>query len=332
MMQCPEANLAEEATTYLSSWLKLASTASGSPLETSKMYSPNSLPRKSRGKAVAKLKAGHGVASGNLESTLPLPPRSCKSREHPSVIVGADGEKSVVIMRVTASRALGILAASLPSTMSPTIVNLLSELFSTAYGTQRQVLHTFSMFCLVCSLQVDFWRILRVLMYAFSDVQVASMVIMSWFKEVRRRLDIERIADAAKAVQPILHDILELLACGDPAVPTPGSNLPYGELSRMFVKMRTEASAFIKHTETLGTLGHTSIPAIDTISAETAVDVATKLFSPVQGYGSDVDDKSNASSDAMESARQRLLATAGYLQAVQVCCTLMSPRASFCVL
>lgn len=292
------------------------------------MYSPNSLPRKSRGKAVAKLKAGHGVASGNLESTLPLPPRSCKIREHPSVIVGADGEKSVVIMRATASRALGILAASLPSTMSPTIVNLLSELFSTAYGTQRQVLLTVSMFVLSPAFR---WTSGEspVLIYAIYAVQVASMVIMSWFKEVRGGLDNERIADAAKAVQPILHDILELLACGDPAVPTPGSNLPYGELSRMFAKMRTEANAFIKHMETLGTLGHTSMPAIDTISAEAAVDVATSLFSPVHGYGSDVDDKSHASSDAMESARQRLLATAGYLQAVQVCCTLMSPRASF---
>lgn len=286
LLQCPEEKLAEEATSYLSSWLKLASTAAGAPLETSKMYSPNSLPRKSRGRAVAKLKAVRGEIPAVGESSWQPPRPNNKVRDLLHVIVGADGEKSAVLMRVTTARALGILAASLPSALFPTVANLLTELLSSSLGTQRQV---------------------------------ASMVIVSWFKEMRVRMDHDKSSEAATAVQPMLVRLLELLGIGDPSSPTPGSSAPYGELSRMFAKMRTEAGALIKHTESLGTFKRSvlaSLPSIDTISAEAAIELASKLVQPSQPHG-DADDKSTSASDSMELARQRLLATAGYLQVVQ---------------
>lgn len=151
--------------------------------------------------------------------------------------------------------------------------------------------------------------------------QVAAMVIVSWFKEIRSQQDPEKSSEAAKAVQPVLLRLLELLGCGDPSSPTPGSNAPYAELSRMLAKMRTEAGALVKHTESVGTFKRSfiaSLPSTDAISAEEAVDLATKLLLPSQSHGGDGDDKPTSSSDAMESARQRLLATAGYLQIVQV--------------
>ena len=151
--------------------------------------------------------------------------------------------------------------------------------------------------------------------------QVASMVIVSWFKETRSRTDQGKTSEAATAVQPVLVRLLELLGCGDPSSPTPGSNAPYGELSRMFTKMRTEANALIKHAESIGTFKRSllaSLPSTDTISAEAAVDLASRLLQASQPHGGDGDEKSTSASDAMELARQRLLATAGYLQVVQV--------------
>lgn len=148
------------------------------------------------------------------------------------------------------------------------------------------------------------------------------MVAVSWFKESKTQPTKEKVSEAAAAAQPLLSRLLELLACGDPSSPTPGSSLPYGELSRMFTKMRTEAAALIKHADSIGTFKHSflsSLPSTDAISAEAAVEVATKLSTQSDGHGGDTDEKSTFASDALESARQRLLATAGYLQVVQVC-------------
>lgn len=153
--------------------------------------------------------------------------------------------------------------------------------------------------------------------------QIAAMVIVSWFKELRSKRDQEKSSEAAIAVQPVLLRLLELLGSGDPSSPTPGSIAPYAELSRMLAKMRTEAGALVKHTESVGTLKRSflaSLPSTDSISAEAAVDLATRLVQPSQSHAGDGDDKDKptSASDAMESARQRLLATAGYLQVVQV--------------
>lgn len=146
------------------------------------------------------------------------------------------------------------------------------------------------------------------------------MVIVSWFKESKSRTDQEKTSEAATAVQPVLIRLLELLGFADPSSPTPGSNSPYGELSRMFTKMRTEANALIKHAESIGTFKRSllaSLPSTETISAEAAVELASRLAQPSQPHGGD-DEKPTSASDAMELARQRLLATAGYLQVIQV--------------
>lgn len=147
------------------------------------------------------------------------------------------------------------------------------------------------------------------------------MVTVSWFKDIRSQKHQEKSSEAAKAVQPVLLRLLELLGSGDPSSPTPGSNAPYAELSRMLAKMRTEAGALVKHTESVGTFKRSflaSLPPTESISAEAAIDLATKLLQPSQSHGGDSDDKAASASDAMELARQRLLATAGYLQVVQV--------------
>lgn len=137
--QSPEGALAEEAGLYFSSWLNLASTATGASLETSNLYSPNLLPRRTSDRTIAKCTAGLSLTSAGGESSCHAPSRVNKIREHTIVVVGADGEKSVVVMRVVTAHCLGILSASLPSTKFSFIVKLLSTFLSSSSAIQRQV-------------------------------------------------------------------------------------------------------------------------------------------------------------------------------------------------
>lgn len=110
------------------------------------MFSPNSLPRRSRVKAVEKLR---GVKGGNIgagESSWQQREASTRSKnvenftnQSSKVVVGAEGEKSVVQMRVATASALGIMAAGLSDSMLGTVVNAVLELLNSTSGVQRQV-------------------------------------------------------------------------------------------------------------------------------------------------------------------------------------------------
>lgn len=145
------------------------------------------------------------------------------------------------------------------------------------------------------------------------------MVIVSWFKELKSRSDKAKSADARTAAQQLLNRVLELLACGDPASPTPASNVPYSELIRMYAKMRGEAGTLKKHIECIGGFQSSlvNLPSIDTISAEAAVDFTTKLSPQCRSQNGDYNTPMT-SFETMELSRQQLLATAGYLQVFQV--------------
>ncbi|KAG6551134.1 hypothetical protein Mapa_007369 [Marchantia paleacea] len=299
LLQCPQKHLASAAGAYFASWLKLSSTALGSPLETSKMFSPNSLPRRSRVKVVEKLRGGKGgnmsAGESSWQSQREATSRSRNvdnfTNQSSKVIVGAEGEKSVVQMRVATASALGILAASLSDSMLGTAVIALLELLNSSSGVQRQV---------------------------------ASMVLVSWFKEFRTNLDQERVGQAVAAAQPLRMRLLQLLAANDPALPTPGSTAPYSELSRIYTKMRGEAGALIKHAEASGyskILVPDGIPSTEGLNADAAIELATRPGPSLDNRpagDTPLDDKVVSSSDMYESTRQRLLATAGYLTSLQI--------------
>lgn len=149
------------------------------------------------------------------------------------------------------------------------------------------------------------------------------MVLVSWFKEFRTNLDQERVGQAVAAAQPLRMRLLQLLSATDPALPTPGSNAPYSELSRIYTKMRGEAGALIKHAEASGyskILFPDGIPSTEGLNADAAIELATRPGSPLDirpAGDPPLDDKIVSSSDMYESTRQRLLATAGYLTSLQ---------------
>ncbi|KAJ7534695.1 hypothetical protein O6H91_13G105700 [Diphasiastrum complanatum] len=295
LLECPPSDLATTATAYFPSWLKLASTAAGSPLETSKMFSPTSLPRRSRVKAVAKLKAArcasslHGETSSLTSKDVTEKHRALELSfsSHSKIVVGADGERAVIQMRVATASALGIFAASMPESTSQILVETLLEHLASISGVQRQV---------------------------------ASMVLVAWFRELRCS-SAEKRMQAFTAVKHLYARLLELLQATDPALPTPDSSLPYAELTKMYGKMRSEAAALIKHAEGSGLGSKNSMPglaAIDRMNAESAIDLAMKFCpSPEESVGDSGSEAKQSTFDLIESSRQRLLATAGCLKCVQ---------------
>lgn len=147
------------------------------------------------------------------------------------------------------------------------------------------------------------------------------MVFISWFKEIKS----EELPGSA-VVLPNLPGhlkqwLLDLLACSDPTYPTKDSLLPYAELSRTYGKMRNEASQLLRAMETSGMftemLSANEID-VESLSADNAISFASKL----QLLGSNSDGSESLSRqmlDDIESIKQRMLTTSGYLKCVQVC-------------
>lgn len=129
------------------------------------------------------------------------------------------------------------------------------------------------------------------------------MVLISWLKEIKSN---------SACAGPTFPDhiriwLLDLLACSDPTFPTKDSLLPYAELSRTYSKMRGEASQLLQAMQS-SAAPHTSLPNLDTLNVDDAINLASRV--PGALSNNDVDD--------MESAKQRLLSTSGYLKCVQV--------------
>ena len=146
------------------------------------------------------------------------------------------------------------------------------------------------------------------------------MVLISWFKEMKSR-DVCQISAVAPTFPSYLKEwLLDLLACSNPAFPTKDSLLPYAELSRTYSKMRSEATQLLRAIESpvmFKDLLTTIKIDLESLSADDAINFASKiptLFNDNVGSeslgGQIVDD--------VESSKQRLLTTLGYLKCVQV--------------
>lgn len=148
------------------------------------------------------------------------------------------------------------------------------------------------------------------------------MVVISWFEDLRKNASDSDFAHAVGVSKILRSQLLNLLACWDSvATPSPGSQLPYTELARTYAKMRGEAATFLKQAESAGINSKefiAGLPPLETIGAEAAVDIAMKVTADGTVLQGPIEDIKNSSLDFVESLRQRLLATAGYLKLVQV--------------
>lgn len=154
----------------------------------------------------------------------------------------------------------------------------------------------------------------------FHPVQVASLVIISWFKEMRFR---DNNTDGSLVHNFPVHFkrlLLNLLACTDPSFPNEGSRLPYTELLRTYNKMLSEASQLLhglKSSEvSASVLSNVNID-LESMSVGDAIHFASNL-SMSWCDNIDIDSTERQTLNDLESLRQRLLTTAGYLKCVQV--------------
>lgn len=141
------------------------------------------------------------------------------------------------------------------------------------------------------------------------------MVLISWFKEIKSR---DGIVPGLPSY--LKNWLFDLLACTDPAFPTKDSLAPYCELSRTYTKMRGEASQLFRAVESSGlfeNLLSTTKVDPESLTADDAMSFASKLSLPV-GDTSGEESMGRNIVDDLESLKQRLLTTSGYLKCVQV--------------
>lgn len=291
LLQCPVQDLEVSASSYFCSWIQLATTSYGSPLDSTKMFWPVALPRKSHFRAAAKMRAVKLESEYDRMFTSDPAKESVLQEKNYNVsivssriVVGADSEKSVTQTRVGTAEALGIFASKLPrSCLNVVIDPLWNDLISLS-GVRRQV---------------------------------AAMVLASWFKEIRRSTNpVETSGNHLGLLEHVKQWLLDLLACSDPAFPTKDTLLPYAELSRTFAKMRNEANLLLQSagsSDLFQNLVSSVNMNLQTLSIDDAVKFASKLSLSSSSAGT----LEMHAIDDIEALKERLLSTAGYLKCVQ---------------
>ncbi|XP_010547370.1 PREDICTED: TATA-binding protein-associated factor BTAF1 isoform X2 [Tarenaya hassleriana] len=292
LVQCPVKDLEDAATSFVASWLELATTPYGSPLDAAKMFWPVAPPRKSHFKAAAKMKAvkleneassslgfDSGKSSAIVERNDDISAGSIK------IIVGSDVEMSVTKTRVVTASALGILASRLSDGSMRFVIDPLCSALTSLSGVQRQV---------------------------------ASIIIISWFREIKCMAGSERNGILPGFPSDVKKWLLDLLACSDPAFPTKDVLVPYAELSRTYSKMRNEASQLLHMVESINLFEKLSStkPKVESLSADEAIEFASTLALLSKDHARSEFLEKQVFED-VESSRQRLLTTAGYLKCVQ---------------
>ncbi|KAL0324060.1 UNVERIFIED_CONTAM: TATA-binding protein-associated factor BTAF1 [Sesamum calycinum] len=290
LLKCQVEDLENAAKLYFSSWIELATTPYGSSLDATKMFWPVALPRKSHFKAAAKMKAvkleNENYKNKALESveSMLAEQNGDASANSMKIVVGADLDISVTYTRVVTATALGVMASKLTGPPLQYVVEPLWKGLSSLSGVQRQVV---------------------------------SMVLISWFKELRQFPKSDEVVAGISSKFRLF--LLDLLACSNPAFPTKDSHLPYAELSRTYSKMRNEASQLYNATEASGMYNDllTSVKVdIENLAVDEAVNFASQLAFMGNGNSGPESDGRNLFEE-LESLKQKLLTTAGYLKCVQ---------------
>lgn len=143
--QCLVEDLENAAKLYFSSWIELATTPYGSPLDATKMFWPVALPRKSHFKAAAKMRAAMLESENQQNKALEFT-ESISGEQNgdacansTKIVVGADLDISVTYTRVVTATALGVMASKLNGPSLQYVVDPLWKGLTSLSGVQRQV-------------------------------------------------------------------------------------------------------------------------------------------------------------------------------------------------
>lgn len=138
------------ARSYASSWMELATTSYGSALDSSKLFWPVALPRRSHFRAAAKMRAvklenesSSRVGMELAKVTISHERNGDSSSSFSKIIVGADADMSVTHTRVVTATALGIFASKLNEESLQDVIDPLWSAFKSSSGVRRQVRWSF---------------------------------------------------------------------------------------------------------------------------------------------------------------------------------------------
>lgn len=130
----------------MSSWIELATTSYGSALDSTKMFWPVALPRKSHFKAAAKMRAVklenescRNIGLESAKASIPEEKSGDASTNNVQIVVGADVELSVTHTRVVTAAALGVFASRLQEGSMQYAIDPLTNALTSLSGVQRQV-------------------------------------------------------------------------------------------------------------------------------------------------------------------------------------------------
>lgn len=139
-------DLENAASSYMTSWIELASTPFGSALDASKMFWPVAFPRKSQFRAAAKMRAvkieneyGGDLGLESMKSTIPQDRNGDVPLNSIKIVVGAEVDISVTRTRVVTATALGTFASKLPEGSLKYVIDPLWSSLTSLSGVQRQV-------------------------------------------------------------------------------------------------------------------------------------------------------------------------------------------------
>jgi len=114
------------------------------------------------------------------------------------------------------------------------------------------------------------------------SIHVASMVLISWFKEIKSRDAFENHNKWVHNLPNHVRDwLLDLLACSNPTFPTKDSLLPYAELSRTYSKMLGKASQLLRCIKSSGLLDNllaTINRDLESLSTDNAINLVSKVI------------------------------------------------------
>lgn len=147
-MQCPVEDLEASAGLFMPSWIELATTPYGSPLDSTKMFWPVAPPRKSHFRAAAKMRAvkldnesSYSICFDSGKDTIlqGQERNGDNSSIAVKIIVGTDAEMSVTKTRVITASALGVFASKLHESSIAYVIDPLWNALASFSGVQRQV-------------------------------------------------------------------------------------------------------------------------------------------------------------------------------------------------
>eukprot|EP00898_Chlorokybus_atmophyticus_P005845 jgi/Chlat1/6261/Chrsp44S05775 len=281
----PAAVVSAAARPWVQGWLSLASTPSGSTLDTSLFMFPVSMPRSRVGKRPVYKPEANG-SKGEAKIQVPMTEPTWSGHALASSAIRHAGERYVVgtadglqavDMRMSSSTVLGALLRMWPPEELQDFLLPVAELLKTGASSRRLL---------------------------------AGLVVAEWLCPAEGPATLQMPEPASN----LRSQMLDLLKHTDSSCPSPNSREPYVESRALYIKLRGEAARLVQHAQAAGLLTQVNkLPDTDSIGVDAASQLAQSIALPL-GKAADA----GSAHALLSQCRSSVLGTAGYLHQLQI--------------